>query len=327
MRRWIWITILACLLAGGTTLCIIRWEAWFGNPPEPEWEGEVINYQFPTFANDSLLLSRQTDTLTFLLLGDIHNSLSHDELCILSDRHPQIDFYAQLGDWMERPYLYYEQMMYQSLLGTGLDSLPVIAVPGNHEYLKGIRKTLPEHWKTIFPNPQNGPKRFLGTTYFVDFPHLRIITIDTDGLHTLSDYTQVCFWLNQKLQEASNKFTVVLMHHPISSTAKGRQNPLMWLTFHSVMRYADVVFSGHDHNYARYTINYKKRWWTEESPTEFISTNASKKVYANKENSKYKSTFSGEPVYQYLHSTPDTLYIRTKKLLTGELIDQVTIQH
>ena len=261
MRRWIGWIIGLCLLAGGATVCAIRWQAWFGNPPEPKYNEPIIAHQFMTFDNDSVSDALQRDTLSFLLLGDIHNSLTNTDMSLLSERHPDIQFWAQLGDWMERPYLCYEQQIYQSLLGTRLDSLPIVAIPGNHEYLKGIVKTLPEHWKTIFPNPQNGPARFLGTTYYVDFPHLRLIAIDTDGLHRVSDYTQVAFWLKKTLREAGKKFTVVMMHHPVYSTAEGRSNPLMWLAFHSAMREADVVFSGHDHNYARRTEHYKARFW------------------------------------------------------------------
>ena len=327
MRRWIGWIIVLCLLAGGATTCAIRWEAWFGNPPEPEWTEPIITHPFKTFNNDSVLRALQRDTLSFLLLGDIHNSLTNDQMAALSERHSDIQFWAQTGDWMERPYLCYEQMMYQSLLGTRLDSLPIVAIPGNHEYLKGVVKTLPEHWKTIFPNPQNGPARFLGTTYFVDFPYLRLIAIDTDGLHRMSDYTQVAFWLKKTLREAGDKFTIVMMHHPVYSTAKGRQNPLMWLTFYGAMREADVVFSGHDHNYARRTEYYKERFWKKEEPTVFIATNASNKKYPIRENTKYDSSFSGEPIYEYIQVTPSALYIHTYKVLSGELLDEVIISN
>ena len=325
MRRWIGWIIILCILAGGATTCAIRWEAWFGNPPEPEWTGEKITHQFITMNNDSVLRALQRDTLSFLLLGDIHNSLTNDQMVALSERHSDIQFWAQMGDWMERPYLYYEQMMYQSLLGTRFDSLPIIAIPGNHEYLKGVVKTLPEHWKTIFPNPQNGPARFVGTTYYVDFPHLRLIAIDTDGLHRMSDYTQVAFWLKKTLREAGDKFTIVMMHHPVYSTAKGRQNPLMWLTFYDAMREADVVFSGHDHNYARRTEYYKERFWKKEEPTIFIGTNASTKKYPVKENNKYEASLFGEPVYEHIFVTPNTLHISTYTIHSGERIDNVEI--
>ena len=325
MKKIIGWIIGLCLLAGGATVCAIRWEAWFGNPPEPEWTGEKITHQFITMNNDSVLRALQRDTLSFLLLGDIHNSLTNDQLAALSQRHSDIQFYAQLGDWMERPYMYYEQMMYQSLLGTHFDTLPIVAIPGNHEYLKGVVKTLPEHWKTLFPNPQNGPARFLGTSYYVDFPCMRLIAVNTDGLQRMSDYTQVAFWVKKCLLDACDRFTIVMMHHPIYSTAEGRSNPLMWLAFHSAMREADVVFSGHDHNYARRTEHYKARFWKKEQPTLFIGTNASNKKYPVKENRKYEASFSGAPVYEYISVTPDTLYIYTRNLITGELIDEVKL--
>lgn len=325
MRRWIGWIIGLCLLAGGATVCAIRWQAWFGNPPEPQWTEQAINHQFITMNNDSVLRLLQRDTLSFLLLGDIHNSLTQDHMAALAQRHSDIHFWAQLGDWMERPYHYYEQMIYQSLLGTGMDTLPIVAVPGNHEYLKGIVKTLPQHWKTIFPNPHNGPDRFLGTSYYVDFPHLRLIAIDTDGLHRMSDYTQVAFWLKKTLREAGKKFTIVIMHHPVYSTAEGRFNPLMWLAFHGPMREADIVFSGHDHNYARRTVQYKERFWKKEEPTIFIGTNASMKKYPVKANNQYEASFSGEPVYEYIRITPTSLSIHTFHLHSGEGIDSVEI--
>ena len=326
MKKIIGWIIGLCLLAGGATVCAIRWQAWFGNPAEPEWTGDTITHQFITMNNDSVLRALQRDTLSFLLLGDIHNSLTNTEMSRLVARHPNIQFYAQLGDWMERLYLYYEQMMYQSLQGTGLETLPVVAVPGNHEHLKGIVKTLPNHWLEIFPNPQNGPARFLGTSYYVDFPQLRLIALNTDGLMWMSDYTQVGFWLKKTLREAGDKFTIVMMHHPVYSTADGRSNPLIWLAFHGAMREADVVFSGHDHNYARRIEHYKARFWKKEEPTVFIGTNASNKKYPVKSKVEYDASFSGEPVYQYITVTPSTLHIRTYKFASFELIDEVRIE-
>jgi predicted phosphodiesterase len=327
MKKIIGWILLACVLVGGATVCAIRWQAWFGNPAEIEWTDEKINYQFITMNNDSVLRALQRDTLSFILLGDIHNSLTNNQMATIAQRHQDADFYAQLGDWMERPYLYYEQMMYQSLLGTGLDTLPVVAVPGNHEHLKGLVKTLPEHWKEIFPNPQNGPARFLGTSYYVDFPQLRLIALNTDGLMWMSDYTQVGFWLKKTLREAGNKFTIVMMHHPIYSTADGRFNPLIWLAFHGAMREADVVVSGHDHNYARRTEHYKARFWKKEEPTIFIATNASNKKYPVKENNQYEASLAGEPVYEYIFVTPTTLQISTYNIYSSELIDKVEIIH
>ena len=194
------------------------------------------------------------------------------------------------------------------------------------EYEKGIIKTLSNRWKTLFPNPKNGPARFLGSSYYVDFPHLRLIALDTDGLFWMSDYTQVSFWLKNTLRDARDKFTIVMMHHPVYSTAKGRNNPLIWLALHDAMRNADVVFSGHDHNYARHTEYYKARFWKKEEPTIFIATNASSKNYSVKENNKYEASFSGEPVYEHIFITPTSLSVHTYNLNSGVEIDKIEIR-
>jgi predicted phosphodiesterase len=327
MQRKIKLIILASLLVGGAIICAIRWKAWFALPQEPMWEGEELKVNFVTFADENVHNKLQKDTLEFLLLGDIHSGIDTAVWNNISIRHKNIDFWAQLGDWMERPYLYYKQMMYHSIKGTEFENLPIINIPGNHEYYKGIIKELDGEWTHIFQHPNNGPKRFLGRSYIVDLPTIRIITIDTDGLQLLSDYTQVAFWVKNALREANDRLTIVMMHHPVFSTADGRQNVFLWLTFYGVLREADVVFSGHDHNYARREVEYKERFWTKQQPTIFIGTNASHKNYPNKQDDNYDCVYSGNPVYEHIKIINDSLHIYTYELETGKLIDEIGLRN
>ena len=68
MRRWIGWIIGLCLLAGGATVCAIRWEAWFGNPPEPEYNEPIIAHQFITFDNDSVSRCKVRNTLSLFIV-------------------------------------------------------------------------------------------------------------------------------------------------------------------------------------------------------------------------------------------------------------------
>ena len=209
--------------------------------------------------------------------------------------------------------------------GTLFEQLPIVCTPGNHEYRKGVVKRLPDLWYSVFPQPHNGPYRFLGTTFYVDFPDLRLIAIDTNGLQRLSDYTIVNTWVRKALQEAGDRFTVVMMHHPVYSASSGRQNPFVNLTFRRVLQDADIVFAGHDHNYAR--------------RLPFIVTNSAKKFYLSKVNPKDTRICSGKQLYNIvtvsrtaphtcLPSTlTDTLCIETRLLETGELYDLVKVVH
>ncbi len=315
------ISLIIFLLLGGGILCAIRWKAWFGNPAEPEWTADTINYHFQTFVADTLPRFVRTDAgwqdtqspdnLRIILLGDVHNSLSHADFDTLAARCPDIDCYAQLGDFVERGYFYYYQQLFHELSGSAFDSLPILSCPGNHEYKKGIHRTLRPSWYEIFPQPANGPKDFIGSTYYVDFPHLRFIAIDTYGLQVLHHFTRVNAWVNQAIRGAEGRFVVVMMHQPVFSCGAGRQDLLIYSTFREPLRRADLVFAGHDHNYSR--------------RLPFVNTNTATKYYLNKLNPRDERICSGHRLYEVLDIVKDTLTMQTYLLESGALYDQVRI--
>lgn len=255
--------MLTIVLTAVAVLCGVRWRAWFAMPAEPIWTADTLDIHFNTFASDSPIhrpeglfnsdsVAFNSETLRLLIFGDVHNSLSHDQYAAIAARHSGLTAYAQLGDFMDRGYFYHAQELVHQLDSTVFDSLPIICCAGNHEYSKGIRRVLSPLWREMFPQPENGPINFIGRTYYVDFPYLRYIVIDTNGIHDLRDFTRVVTWLKSVLQFAKGKFTVVMMHHPVLSSAKGRFTPGVFTFFYRTLsRYADLVLAGHDHNYAR----------------------------------------------------------------------------
>lgn len=320
MRRLKYI-ILSIIIVSGVVLCAVRWRVWFVNPAEPEFTGDTLTYHFATFGQKSVPGFVQTadgwqdkkcpDSLQFILLGDVHNTVENLQWTQMAERHPDVDFYAQLGDFMDRCYFYYAQQLYHQLNGTPFAQLPVATCPGNHEYTKGIVRTLSDMWYQIFPNPHNGPQRYLGSTYYIDFPNLRLIAIDTNGLRSLSDYTIVHTWAMEALQGAGNRFRVVMMHHPVYSSARGRQNVLIHVTFRSLASQANLIFSGHDHNYIR--------------RLPFVGTNATTRYHRPKNASA--PAYSTEQLYQLITVTADSLRMETRLMNTGELCDEVTLGH
>ena len=243
MRKWIKFIILMILLAGGAVLCAIRWQAWFGMPPEPTWTGDTIDYTFPY----------PIEGTTILILGDIHNHLMQADYDTLAARVPDIDAVAQAGDWLERGQEYYRQILLREWTNSALMGLPVIACPGNHEYSKGLHKTISPVWERTFDHPHNGPVDVPGVSYFVDLPQVRFIIIDTNPLVRLVDLTRTLTWLRQTMNTADDRFIVVLMHHPVLSVGKGRYNPLIYSAFRHALGDADLVIAGHDHSYMRRT--------------------------------------------------------------------------
>ena len=311
------------ILAGATVLCVVRWDAWFKNPPEPAWTGDTIDYRFFAFGDDSVPgfeyngvdwePLRESDTLQILLFGDVHNSVTRSQWEAVAQRHPQADVYAQLGDFVERGYFYYAQQLYHELNGTGFDSLPIINVPGNHEYLKGLRRTLPDYWLETFHHPLNGPQDYAGTTYYVDFPNLRVIAINTNGLQHLHELTRVNAWAKQTIKNAGDKFVIVLMHHPVHSSCEGRHNIHVSATFIRALSGADIIFAGHDHNYTR--------------RLPYVNTNAAKKAHRHKLSKRDQRVASGVQLYESIAVYSDTLRMQTRFIDSGELYDEVLIIH
>ena len=201
---------------------------------------------------------------TFLLFGDLqYTDLAEavDFVETACSTVSEADFFAYIGDIIERPTDDYWQLFFSSM-NNRTASVPQVAALGNHEYLKGVPKRFDARWPYVFVNPHNGPDRFLGRTYYLDFPNMRLIVLDTDALQRLSDYTVLRTWLTQVLRYESTqwnrtarkntRWNIVLMHHPIYSAGMGRDNPTIAWALRYVLQDADLVVAGHDHNYARH---------------------------------------------------------------------------
>lgn len=318
MRRKIKIATLILLLAGSAILCAVRWQAWFGMQPEPEWTGDTLVHSFVTFANETIPGFTQTPrgweektsthSLDILVFGDIHNNLTKDDYSTIAARHPQIDIVAQAGDWLQRGQFFYYQQLLQEWLATPLCKKPVINCPGNHEYTKGIGKNLPTEWYTWFPHPLNGPLDHMGSMYYVDFPQLRFIVMDTSPLNRIVYLTRTLTWLQKAINTAGDRYIVVMMHHPILAAAEGRFNTLIYAAFRYASGQTDLVISGHDHVYMRHM------------PFLVLNTAGKLKQPRLYPNCDYATT---EPVYCILSIPANTspAHLCTYRVKDGKLID------
>lgn len=307
MRKWVKILLPILLLAGGAILCAIRWQAWFGMPAEPKWNGETSDYTFPAFEQDTT-----PQSLDVLVLGDIHSKLTRADYDTLAARVPQTDLVVQTGDWMERGQNYYRQLLLREWTNSQLYGLPVIASPGNHEYSKGLHKTLSPAWEETIEHPQNGPVGVPGAHYYVDLPQVRFIVIDTNPLDRLVYLTRTLTWLQELQKGAGDRYIVVLMHHPVLSVAKGRANPLIYSAFRHALGQADLVLAGHDHSYMRQT------------PFVVLNTAGKTKSQRTHLHAQVNDTI---PDYGVISVKPDTMSFKVYSLDHNSLIDSFDVIH
>lgn len=382
-------TILLVLVIGLSLLIKLRWNAWFGNPPEPEYVTSLVpdriilslgedtgteryvSWRCDTVprkgyvevwnrekddtvrvaARDTLIYSRagksvfyhallkglepgteysyrvanegkasdwydffvegQRDTLAFITLGDIQDALGGETKGIFQDIHrhyPRVSFWAFGGDIIERPMDVYWSYWFDTMEGI-VQSVPVVAATGNHEYLKGVVKRLDTRWTSTFKNPVNGPEGFEGRTYRLSFEDMDFITLDTDGLQSPMDYVRVRRWLDETLGRSDKKWKVVMMHHPVYSVRSGRDNPFIRWTFKPVFERhkVDLVLEGHDHGYSRIASRDG-----EDRPTTpvYIDSNCSPKLYPIGFDKIHDRLGSNLNFYQYITLKGDTLSVK-----------------
>ena len=134
--------------------------------------------------------------------------------------------------------------------------VPALAVPGNHEYFKDEegKPRVSKHWRPSFVLPENGPAGFEETAYYFDYQGTRFIFLNSQlALLDTQAMTSQADWLVQTLTKNPNRWTVITHHHPIYSTAEGRDNNEWRARMEPIYRKyrVDLVLQGHDHTYGR----------------------------------------------------------------------------
>jgi 3',5'-cyclic AMP phosphodiesterase CpdA len=124
--------------------------------------------------------------------------------------------------------------------------------PGNHEY--GRDGQLSPQWRPQFNLPLNGPEGLEETCYQVNFPDLKVISLNAEQIEE-SPYLKKKQkeWLDSLLRQDPRKWTIVTIHHPFYSTKENRDNDDLRKHFKPIMdKYkVDMVLQGHDHAYGR----------------------------------------------------------------------------
>jgi predicted phosphodiesterase len=103
-------------------------------------------------------------------------------------------------------------------------------------------------WRPQFALPMNGPDDLKEITYFFDYANVRFLVLN--GTKYIEEQAK---WLEPVLANTRQPWKIAVIHQPIFSTGKTRDNVEIRNAFEPLFdRYhVDVVLQGHDHTYGR----------------------------------------------------------------------------
>ena len=197
-------------------------------------------------------------------------------------------------------------------------SIPSVPAAGNHEYPdkasnKDEKDTCTPYWKAQFALPNNGPDDLKGYAYYFDYQGVRVI-----ALASLEKHVEQAAWLKQVLTSNPCKWTVVTFHHPVFSSAKGRDNVEVRENWKPLFDqyHVDLVLSGHDHVYGRSKLETGAKG---NSPT-YITSVSGPKMYVLEKREWMIRAGEQTQLFQVISINGDRLKFEARTA-TGELYD------
>lgn len=193
--------------------------------------------------------------LSFIYFGDAQNDIKSMWSRVIREAYktmPDVDFMLHAGDLINRhnhdsewgEWFYAGNFIHATI--------PGIMTPGNHEYGKGV--VLSPQWKKQFNLPANGPSGLDETCYVVNYPNLKVISLDAEQIDESPVFRKKQQqWLDSILTNDPRKWTAVTLHYPVFSTSPSRDNEELRNILKPVFdkHKVDIVLQGHDHAYGR----------------------------------------------------------------------------
>ncbi len=290
-----------------------------------------------------LTASEKFEPFSFIYFGDAQNNVRSLWSRIIREAHsdaPKAAFLLHAGDLINSAN---RDSEWGEWFGAGhwLNAMmPSIATPGNHEYSKkeieveGEEKkktirTLSKHWNPTFAFPENGPKGLEESVYWIDYQGVRIISLNSNEQQELQ-----ALWIEKVLESNPNRWTIVTYHHPMYSSAKGRDNVELRKLWKPIFdrHKVDLVLQGHDHSYARSGLGLPEEAENVDSgvnlkkgPTVYVVSVSGPKQYDVGARDFFKRTASGAQLYQIIHVEKDQIKYEAR-VANGELYDSFLLK-
>lgn len=280
-----------------------------------------------------------SNAFEFLVFGDsqsIDYSVWQMTLHNARRTHPNAAFFTNVGDLVD---VGQDMAQWNAWFAGGEDVLATLStmpITGNHETYTPERVfSLPELFVRQFRLPENGPADMRGRVYSFDYGNVHFVMLDSQASEEArlapDMLKQQRQWLAEDLAAADKPWKLVFLHKPLYNSAMARDNEELRRSLVPVMdQYGvDVVFSGHEHVYAR-TFPLLQGEVSPLGGTIYVTSGRSgTKTYPKLEAGGWHEFFYNpleEPIYLTVEMMGDTLTIKAFKQ-NGEQVDAWTLRH
>ncbi len=193
------------------------------------------------------------EKLKLLYVGDAQNNIYQMWSRLIRQGYsaaPDATFLLHAGDLVNNGNSDAEWGEWFDAAGWITRSVPSLATPGNHEYPRDSlgSRSLSIHWRPQFEFPDNGLPGIEESCYFVDIQGVRFVSLNSNEMRE-----EQAAWIEGVLADNPSRWTILTFHHPLYSSAQGRDNKELRELWQPVIdrHRVDLVLQGHDHTYAR----------------------------------------------------------------------------
>lgn len=270
---------------------------------------------------------------SFIYLGDAQNDIRSKWSRVIRKAfatHGDARFIVHAGDLINRSNNDNEWGEWHFGGGFINGMIPSIPSSGNHEYFRDEQRTLTldPHWQAQYTLPENGPEQLKESVYYIDYSNVRVISLNSQMIVLDSASLKLqAKWLEEVLKNNPKKWTMITYHHPIYSTAKGRDNKEFRELFKPLFDkyHVDLLLQGHDHTYSR-GQNLPFGTSGKVGGPMYVVSVAGPKMYKVDVNPKWMDVFAEDTqLFQIISVNGDDLNYTAYKA-SGEVFDQFKLK-
>jgi 3',5'-cyclic AMP phosphodiesterase CpdA len=262
--------------------------------------------------------STKAEPLAFLYFGDVQTGIYSMWSRVVRRAYsmaPDARFIVYAGDLINRNGRDQEWGEWYQAAGWINRLVPSFPAPGNHEYgiILHTDRRISVNWRPQFTLPANGVPGLEETNYYMDIQGVRMIALNSN----LKQKEQAA-WLDALLANNPNRWTVVVFHHPIYSTKRGRDNPELRQMWQPVFNKhgVDLVLQGHDHAYGRTNLV---------AGTVYVVSMSGTKMYELGDSKVFARVAENTQLFQIVRVQDDTLRFEAH-VAGGALYDAFTLR-